>query len=116
MPKLEELCRHIRSKAAGPFWITIDLFFKDEASYKAYARHPAISAALIEKLYAVPAEWVKIIHVDSLQVVKISYPRPEAQGWFGERDMHGGQQYVALAATELASTNAALPDDNLVTA
>lgn len=101
MPKLSEVCRHIRSKAAGPFWITVDLFFKDENTYHAYAHNPRISSATIETLYQVPQKWVKVIHVDSLHVVKISYPRPQPQGWFGERDLHGGQQYVALAEMEL---------------
>ncbi|MEA2725650.1 MAG: hypothetical protein QOF70_125, partial [Acetobacteraceae bacterium] len=30
MPRLGDVCRHIRSKNAGPFWITVDLFFRDD--------------------------------------------------------------------------------------
>ena len=29
MPRLADVCRHVRSKNAGPFWITVDLFFRD---------------------------------------------------------------------------------------
>ena len=27
---------------------------------------------------------------------QISYPRPQAQGWMGERDMHQGQAFARL--------------------
>ena len=27
MPRLREVCRYVRFKNAGPFWITVDLFF-----------------------------------------------------------------------------------------
>jgi hypothetical protein len=33
----------------------------------------------------------------SIRVVKVSFPRPVAQGSFGDRDMHSGQQYIPLA-------------------
>jgi hypothetical protein len=35
-------------------------------------------------------------------VVKLSFPRLRPQGGAGERDMHGGQQYVPLLDLELA--------------
>jgi hypothetical protein len=102
MPKLREVCRHIRSKNAGPFWITVDLFFRDDASYWTYKDDPGISAGLFARLYRVSESLIKIIRVDSLRVIKVSYPRPKPQGYQGERDMHGGQQYVSLLEVELA--------------
>jgi hypothetical protein len=42
-------------------------------------------------------------------VVKVSYPRPKPQGWQGERDMHGGQQYVSLLDLRLGG-NAAVAE------
>jgi len=44
---------------------------------------------------------VKRLPVDSLFIIKISYPRPRPQGWIGERDMHAGQQYARLLEVEL---------------
>ena len=41
MPKLSEVCHDIRSKNAGPFWITVDLFFNGREAFDRYA---AISA------------------------------------------------------------------------
>ena len=100
MPKLTDVCR-IRSKNAGPFWITIDLFFKDQRSFEAYADAPCLSRERIAALYGVEAASVKTFAVPSLQVVKISYPRPTPQGGAIERDMHGGQHFARLLAVEL---------------
>jgi hypothetical protein len=42
MPKIGEICSHVRSKNAGPFWITVDLFFDAEATFKRYRDAPAL--------------------------------------------------------------------------
>jgi hypothetical protein len=102
MAKLRDVCRHVRSKNAGPFWITVDLFFRDDASYWAYKDDLGISARSLANLFGASEPSIKVIHVDTLRVVKVSYPRPKPQGWRGERDMHGGQQYVSLLELELA--------------
>lgn len=102
MPKLTEVCRYIRSKNAGPFWVTVDLFFKDDEAYETFARHPDLSPELVAKLYGVDAGHVKFFHVDRLKTVKISYPRLQPQGWRAERDMHSGQQFTRMLNLELA--------------
>jgi uncharacterized protein DUF4387 len=33
----------------------------------------------------------------SLRAIKISFPRPVTQGSFSDRDIHAGQQYIALS-------------------
>ena len=103
MPRLGEVCRHIRSKNAGPFWITVDLFFRDDHTYRSYKDDPNISARRFAALFGADASSIKLVQVDSLHVVKVSYPRPKPQGWQGERDMHGGQQYVSLLDIELTA-------------
>jgi hypothetical protein len=106
MPKLKEICRAIRSKNAGPFWITVDLFFDGPDAYARYRRDPAIGAAAIADVYGVEGQYVRRFEVDSLNVVKLSFPRVRPQGGAGERDMHGGQQYVPLLELELAHDRA----------
>jgi hypothetical protein len=100
MPKLCDLCT-IRSKNAGPFWITLDLFFPDAETYDRYASSPAISARAIADVYGVDETLVKRFRIDDLRVLKISYPRATPQGGAHERDMHGGQQYVRLLHVDL---------------
>ncbi len=101
MAKVAELCRHVRSKNAGPFWVTVDLFFRDEAIYRRYRDAPALGPALFARLYGADPALVRRFAVDRLHMVKFSYARPRPQGWLGERDMHAGQQYARLLAVEL---------------
>lgn len=96
MPKLTEVCRYVRSKNAGPFWVTVDLFFDGIDSYGRYHDHPAIGTESIARVFEVDPAEVKRFAVETLNVVKISYPRAQPQGGMIERDMHSGQQFVRL--------------------
>ena len=123
MPKLRSICRNIRSKNAGPFWITVDLFFEDRHSFDRYAESPAIDCAAIGALFHVDPAMVKRFAIPDLNIVKLSFPRARPQGGKLERDMHGGQQYVRLldidvhpgasdpAAFETALAGCTLGDD-----
>ncbi|MDB5861528.1 MAG: hypothetical protein JWQ76_5217 [Ramlibacter sp.] len=101
MPKVNDVCSHVRSKNAGPFWITLDLWFPDRATFERHAGAPALQAASIAALYGVQPSLVKHFAIADLLVVKISYPRARPQGGVCERDMHGGQQYVRLLDVQL---------------
>ncbi len=96
MTRLKDVARHIRSKNAGPFWVTIDVFFDSETSFERYVDSKCLSVDYIAELFAVDAQQVKRIPVADLQVLKISYPRRSPQGGMVERDLHSGQQYVRL--------------------
>lgn len=102
MPKLNEVCRHVRSKNAGPFWITLDLSFLDRETFERYANATALQSAAIGALFDVDVGQVKRFLVSDLSVMKISYPRRHPQGGAMERDMHGGQQYIRLLDVELS--------------
>lgn len=101
MAKVSEVCRHVRSKNAGPFWITVDMFFDGEVSFRRHRDNPALGPRLFADLFGADPDQVKRIPVDSLRMIKISYPRPQPQGWRGERDMHGGQQFARLLDIEI---------------
>lgn len=102
MPKLRDVCRHMRSKVAGPFWVTVDLFFDGAENYRKYHDNPAISPEALARVYETDAKLVSIYPVESLNMVKVSYPRAAPQGGMVERDLHSGQQYVYLLDLELA--------------
>ena len=101
MVKVRDVCRHVRSKQAGPFWVTIDLFFDGPENYARYHASPSLSPDLFAGLYGTDAAMVKRIPVETLAMIKISYPRAAPQGGMVERDMHSGQQYVRLLDVEL---------------
>lgn len=96
MTTLKDVCRHIRSKNAGAYWVTIDLFFQDADAFARYADSPAISNKVIGSTFGADPKLVRRYPVPNLHVLKISYPRASAQGGMVERDMHCGQQYVRL--------------------
>ena len=96
MPKISEVCRSVRSKNAGPFWITLDLWFPDRETFDRYSQSVALQPAAIGALFGADPAQIKYFSVPNLFVVKISYPRTQAQGGVMERDMHGGQQFVRL--------------------
>jgi hypothetical protein len=101
MTLLKDVCHHIRSKNAGPYWVTLDLFFADADMFGRYHDSEAFGAAVIGRLYGADPAMVKRFAIPSLNVVKISYPRQTPQGGEVERDMHSGQQFVRLLDIEL---------------
>lgn len=101
MTKLQDVCRYIRSKNAGPFWITVDLFFDGPEAYRQFGASPRLTPELFARLYGTRPELVKRSAVDDLQIVKFSYPRAKPQAGVTERDMHGGQQFVRLLDVDL---------------
>lgn len=91
----------VRSKNAGPFWQTLDVFLADDARYHAVAEAPGLDADAIGRAYRVDPTTVRIFRIPSIRVVKISFPRPTAQGGVHDRDMHAGQQHIPLALLPL---------------
>lgn len=102
MPKLEDVCHQIRSKNAGPFWISVDLFFRDRAAFDRYADVKELQPENLGPLFGVRPDQVGCFLVPDLAVLKISYPRRDPQGGMIERDLHGGQQYIRIVDVELS--------------
>jgi Domain of unknown function (DUF4387) len=87
----------VRSKNAGPFWMTLDIFFATDAEYEGVASPGVLERREVAELYRVPPDDVRIFHLPSLRAIKISFPRPVTQGSFSDRDIHAGQQYIPLS-------------------
>lgn len=102
MPTVKQVCHHVRSKNAGPFWVTVDFFFDGPDNFDRYHADPALGPDAFAAAYGVDAAQVKHFPVPSLNVLKVSYPRTNVQGGVVERDMHSGQQYVRLLNVELS--------------
>jgi hypothetical protein len=93
---LGAVAHEVRSKNAGPFWITFDVVFKNEQDYNQVVESGALSAANIAPRYAVDPALIRVFEMPSIRVVKFSFPRPCVAGSFEDRDMHAGQQHVPL--------------------
>jgi Domain of unknown function (DUF4387) len=82
---------------AGPFWVTIDIFFADAATYERAAASLALTdVEAIAQRYNVSPGTVKVFRLPDLHAIKLSFPRSNAQRGAHDRDMHAGQQYVPL--------------------
>ncbi len=89
MAELRDITSKIRSKNAGPFILTIDLFCDDRAGYRTLCA--ALSTARIAALYRCPQADIKRFELPALKVLKFSMPRPNVQGSLEDRDMHASQ-------------------------
>ncbi|WP_371157145.1 DUF4387 family protein [Jannaschia sp. 2305UL9-9] len=92
MSELGHHANRIRSKNAGPFWITIDIFCDDDG-YDIVAAIPTETFAA-----RLGVGKVKRFDLPDLNVVKLSLPRPQIQGSSRDRDMHGAALAEVLRA------------------
>ena len=95
MKTLGDIALEVRSKNAGPFWMTLEAFMADDAGYR--AADAVISEESVAELYRVAPSAIRIFRLPELRVVKVSFPRPLVQGSLHDRDMHAGQHHVPLA-------------------
>lgn len=87
MPEIGEVALKVRSKNAGPFWVTIDIFC---GSADAYARiSGGLTTDRVATLFQTEPDAIKRFDMPELNVVKLSLPRPAIQGRPEDRDMHG---------------------------
>ena len=91
--------KKIRSKNAGPFWVTIDVFCGSDEVYCNI--NQKLSTERVAGLYRVPPETLRRFELPELSVLKFSFPRSVVQGGRFDRDMHGAQMSVLLAELEL---------------
>ena len=101
MSLLGEKVKKIRSKNAGPFWITIDIFCGSKEVYKEV--RDGLDNVKIVKLFQIPRQTLRRFEIESLNVIKFSFPRKIIQGDIKDRDMHGAQLAVLLSETEFKS-------------
>lgn len=87
MPELSKIAEKVRSKNAGPFWITIDIFCGDQDAFERIRN--GLDTSAVAKRLGAPLQTLKRFDIADLNVVKLSIPRPEVQGTIHDRDMHG---------------------------
>lgn len=99
MSTLSNIAKKIRSKNAGPFWLTIDIFCDDQDAFRQaceIADNERVAAALGTEVQS-----LKRFEIESLNVLKFSLPRPQIQGTRYDRDMHGASFANLLSELEL---------------
>ncbi len=99
--RLIEAARVIRSKNAGPLYLTLDLMFADAAIYAYACASPALSAEAVARLYGVEAGQVEVVPFAAARAIKITIPRSVVAGDLGDADVYGAQQHRPLLGVVL---------------
>ena len=99
MPEIGAIVEKVRSKNAGPFWLTIDIFCGSRGAFDQVRQ--ALSNARVAATFQMDADLIKRFEIPGLNVVKFSFPRPEIQGTRQDRDMHGASWAVLIAEMQI---------------
>ena len=104
--RIADLARIIRSKNAGPYELTLDVFFKDEETYRMVRAKRLIDRALIRRLYRVDDDQISaIVYYDPARAVKVTLARPIPSGSVNDTDVYGAQQHMPLVDAEVPWEN-----------
>jgi len=95
MRKLIDYTKILRSKNAGPLFITFDLIFNDADSMKYVEKR--LTKEHISKAYSVATDKIDIISYEVVNSIKITFPRKNISGSLEDSDIYGCQQHVPLA-------------------
>ena len=99
MTELRHLVSKVRSKNAGPFWLTIDIFCGTADAFEKVRDRLCTDA--VADLFNTPAANLKRFDIADLNVVKFSLPRPQVQGALDDRDMHGASWAALLGEIQI---------------
>ncbi len=99
MAKLRDEVLKIRSKNAGPFWLTVDIFCGSPEAYRMVKSR--LHTAQVAEAFALTTNQLKRFDIEDLSVVKFSLPRPAVQGSIEDRDMHGASYAALLGELEI---------------
>jgi hypothetical protein len=97
MTKLIDLATILRSKNAGPLYVTFDVMFDNRNLYERVKESGVLTRELISEIYDVDAKDVSIIMYDIVTSLKITIPRKEISGSLLDTDVYGCQQHVPLS-------------------
>ena len=99
MKKLIEYTKILRSKNAGPLFITFDLIFNTTEDMQYVAER--LTKEQISEASGVSVEKIDIIAYDVVNSIKITFPRKNISGSLADDDIYGCQQHVPLSNIEI---------------
>lgn len=100
--RLYDAARIVRSKNAGPFAVTIDLFFDDDDHYRLARSSTLLTPAGVAAAYGVAESTVKGVWWDDrIQAAKVSLVRWSSSSDPFCSDLFGAHLHTPLADAEL---------------
>lgn len=91
----------VRSKNAGPFWLTFDIMFDKPEIYQRVRDANVVTRDKVASLFQVAPEAIIVVNHDAALAIKVSFPRAHSSGSAYDSDVFGGQQYAPLLALEV---------------
>lgn len=101
MPRIRDVAKVCKSKNAGPFDLTIDVVFEDDATFERVRASGVLSPALFARLYGVSEEEVLFTPYPAGRAFKATLPRLVPAGEVGDTDVYGAQQHAPLLDVEI---------------
>lgn len=99
---LYEAATVLRSKNSGPFAITLDVLFNDEATYRLVKERQLLSRETIARLYHLEEEQVASpVYFDNALGIKVTFSRTISSGSALDTDVYGAQQHAPLMGLPL---------------
>ena len=99
MKKLIDYTKILRSKNAGPLFITYDLIFNSFGDMKYVEER--LNKKMISEAYNVSEKKIDIISYGVENSIKITFPRKNVSGSLADNDIYGCQQHIPLANIEI---------------
>jgi len=99
MKRLVDYTKILRSKNAGPLFITFDLIFSgsEEMDYVL----ERLTKSDVAKAYGIDEKEVDIIAYKVVNSIKITFPRQNISGSLCDSDIYGCQMHMPLANIEI---------------
>ena len=97
--KLIDIAKILRSKNAGPLYITFDIIFHNAEDMKRV--FTSLKKEDIASAYETDTEKIDIISYEIVNSIKITFPRKHISGALMDNDIYGCQQHMPLANIEI---------------
>jgi hypothetical protein len=98
---IADLAVLVRSKNAGPFWLTIDIMFDDEEKYRRVRDSDIVNREAVAEMFRRDPDDIIVVNHDAALAIKVSFPRPQSSGSKYDSDVYGGQQYAPLLSLDV---------------
>jgi hypothetical protein len=100
--QLDELAQVIRSKNAGPFTLTLDIFFSSSENFELAKASPLFTTEGVAKAYGIAQTKVKGVYWDArVNAAKVSLVRWSSSADPFCSDMFGAHLHVPFSTSEV---------------
>ena len=99
MKRLVDYTKILRSKNAGPLFITFDLIFSESDAVDYVLER--LTKADVARAYGIEEKEIDIIAYKVVNSIKITFPRQNISGSLCDGDIYGCQMHIPLANIEI---------------